>query len=283
MRLTVDTPPGCRTEADSAYHVGLARRAERNLRGANGITVLPTTNALTNRRGSHSTIAASNLKNTIGLASLGLMTNQVWYDDPRRLTFLLARYKFVAKMLSGCHNAGEVGCGDAFGTRIVLQEVPTSPFMTSIRSSSRYSRAPGRALAAESRSARYRSKSRCRASTTRCSAWMCSSISRPAKNMLLSNLCESLTEDGMLMIGTPSLGSQTYASPLSKAGHINCKSGKRTEGASGKIFRACIHIFHEQMRSFTLVLLAMAHYFFALCAQPKWEASERPICGRRAT
>ena len=64
------------------------------------------------------------LKKTIGLASLGLMTNQVWYDDPRRLTFLLARYKFVAKMLSGRRNAGEVGCGDAFGTRIVLQEVP---------------------------------------------------------------------------------------------------------------------------------------------------------------
>ena len=64
------------------------------------------------------------LKNTIGLTTLGLMTNQVWYDDPRRLTFLLARYKFVAKMLSGRKNAGEVGCGDAFGTRVVLQEVP---------------------------------------------------------------------------------------------------------------------------------------------------------------
>jgi hypothetical protein len=65
------------------------------------------------------------LKETVGLASLGLMTNQVWYDDPRRLAFLLARYKFVAKMLSGCSNVGEVGCGDAFGTRVVLQEVPS--------------------------------------------------------------------------------------------------------------------------------------------------------------
>jgi len=30
-----------------------------------------------------------------GLASLGLMTNQVWEDDPRRLAFVLARYKFA--------------------------------------------------------------------------------------------------------------------------------------------------------------------------------------------
>jgi len=63
------------------------------------------------------------VKEEIGLASLGLMTNQVWHDDPRRLTFILSRYKFVAKMLTGRRDVGEVGCGDAFGSRIVLQEV----------------------------------------------------------------------------------------------------------------------------------------------------------------
>src|SRR5438045_8079816 len=51
------------------------------------------------------------------------MMNQVWHDDPRRLAFVLARYKFVAKMLSGKQRVLEAGCGDAFGTRIVLQEV----------------------------------------------------------------------------------------------------------------------------------------------------------------
>ncbi len=58
----------------------------------------------------------------VGLTSLGLMTNQVWHEDPRRLTFILARYKFVSKMLSGYCAVAEVGCGDAFGTRIVQQE-----------------------------------------------------------------------------------------------------------------------------------------------------------------
>ena len=36
-----------------------------------------------------------------GVARLGLMTNQAWRDDPRHLLFVLSRYKFVAKMLSG--------------------------------------------------------------------------------------------------------------------------------------------------------------------------------------
>ncbi len=57
------------------------------------------------------------LRNEKGLSSLGLMTNQVWQDDPRRLGFVLARYKFVAKMFSGLERVLEVGCARAFGTR----------------------------------------------------------------------------------------------------------------------------------------------------------------------
>src|SRR5688572_29137348 len=64
------------------------------------------------------------LKEQYGLTPLGLMTNQVWHDDPRRLTFLLSRYKFFSKMLSGKKFVGELGCGDAFGTRLVMQEIP---------------------------------------------------------------------------------------------------------------------------------------------------------------
>src|SRR5947209_12700552 len=58
-----------------------------------------------------------------GLGTLGLMTNQAWEDDPKHLLFTLSRYKFVAKMLSGAKQVLEVGCADAFGTRIVVQEV----------------------------------------------------------------------------------------------------------------------------------------------------------------
>src|SRR2546430_10468853 len=58
-----------------------------------------------------------------GLTSLGLMSNYMWHNDPRHLAFLLSRYKFVAKMLSGKEHVLEVGCADAFGTRVVLQEV----------------------------------------------------------------------------------------------------------------------------------------------------------------
>src|SRR5882724_5704479 len=58
-----------------------------------------------------------------GRTELGLMMNQAWHDDPKRLTFTFARYKFAARMLSGCKDVLEVGCGDACPSRIVQQEV----------------------------------------------------------------------------------------------------------------------------------------------------------------
>ena len=59
-----------------------------------------------------------------GVTRLGVMTNQVWHDDPKRLVFVLSRYKFVTKLMAGRQNVLEIGCADAFGTRIVRQAVP---------------------------------------------------------------------------------------------------------------------------------------------------------------
>ena len=57
------------------------------------------------------------------LEKMGATTSQLWHRDPRQLALILARYRFVAKLLSGRLDVGEYGCADAFGTRLVLQEV----------------------------------------------------------------------------------------------------------------------------------------------------------------
>jgi len=56
-----------------------------------------------------------------GVTKLGLMVNQSWNEDPKRTLFTLSRYKFVSRMLSGQRKVLEIGCADAFGTRIVQQ------------------------------------------------------------------------------------------------------------------------------------------------------------------
>ena len=200
------------------------------------------------------------------------MTNQVWYDDPRRLTFLLARYKFVAKMLADCRNVGEVGCGDAFGTRVVLQEVPDvtvydfdPQFIQDIRSR-RDKKWPLKAEVHDIVAGALPRKHEALFSLD-----VIEHIAPHDEDAYLANLCASLAENGMLMIGTPSLESQAYASPPSKAGHINCKTGAQLKVLLEKYF-AHVFIFSMNDEVVHTGFSPMAHYLFALCTTPKWEA-----------
>ena len=55
--------------------------------------------------------------------AIGGMSKRTWEDDPKRLGFVLARYKFVAKLLEGKRSVLEVGCADGFASRVVRQAV----------------------------------------------------------------------------------------------------------------------------------------------------------------
>src|SRR5579864_4706335 len=56
-------------------------------------------------------------------ARLGARANARWDADPRGLGIVLSRYKFVGKMLAGKSRVLEVGCGDAWASRVVQQEI----------------------------------------------------------------------------------------------------------------------------------------------------------------
>ena len=209
------------------------------------------------------------LKDQYGLTSLGLMTNQVYHDDPRRLAILLARYKFVAKMLSGKEYVAEVGCGDAFGTRIVQQETDRvvaydiDPlFVQDIR---------------QRQSARWPIEAHVHDIIQGplphrhdgiYSLDVIEHIDRADERAYLANLRGSLTDDGVLIIGSPSLESQTYASPLSKEGHINCKTGEELKALLKQEFR---HVFVFSMNDEVVHTgyYPMAHYLLAVCCGAK--------------
>src|SRR5712675_2743841 len=56
-------------------------------------------------------------------AQLGEMHAASFATDPKHLGFVLARYKFVARMLQGMGRVLEVGCGDTTGARLVKPTV----------------------------------------------------------------------------------------------------------------------------------------------------------------
>ncbi len=48
-------------------------------------------------------------------------------------------------------------------------------------------------------------------------------IAPEQEESFISNMARSLSDRGLMIVGIPSLHSQVHASPLSRAGHVNCK------------------------------------------------------------
>jgi 2-polyprenyl-3-methyl-5-hydroxy-6-metoxy-1,4-benzoquinol methylase len=209
--------------------------------------------------------ALLDIKAEEGVTRLGLMTNQSWRDDPRHLLFVLARYKFVAKMLTGRQRVLEVGCADAFGTRLVQQEVGA---LTAVDFDPVFVRD-----AQERMDPRW-------PFTVRVHDMLDGPIDErfdavytmdviehiPAEHeaKFIDHLAGSLSETGVLIVGTPSLQSQAYASPQSRAGHVNCKDAAQLRDLLSRVFHN-VFVFSMNDEVVHTGYAPMAHYLLALC------------------
>ena len=209
--------------------------------------------------------ACLDIRDDRGIARLGLMTNQAWHDDPRHLLFMLSRYKFVAKMLSGRTNVLEIGCADAFGTRLVQQEVgrvtavdfdPVFVRDVQSRMSDRWpftcqvhdmleGPVPGSFDGAYSMD-------------------VLEHISASRERTFVANIVASLTPSAVLILGSPSIHSQAFASPPSRAGHVNCKDAAGLKSLMSEFFDN-VFIFSMNDEVVHTGFAPMAHYLLALC------------------
>ena len=200
-----------------------------------------------------------------GLASLGLMTNQVWHDDPRRLLFYLSRYKFVAKILSGKQKVLEVGCGDAFGARIVLQEVENlcaidfDPIFIEDVKNRIENDACFECKAHDILSGPVEGMFDAAYSLD-----VMEHIPKEQEDAFITNIIKSLTPPGVLIIGIPSIQSQAYASAYSKEGHVNCKDHKELKKLMLNFFQN-VFLFSMNDEVVHTGFYPMAHYLIALC------------------
>jgi 2-polyprenyl-3-methyl-5-hydroxy-6-metoxy-1,4-benzoquinol methylase len=199
-----------------------------------------------------------------GLEKLGLSANESWYEDPKHLLFRLARYKFVSKMFSGLDSVLDVGCGDAFGARIVQAEVKSltgfdfDPVFIEDAKSRMLPKwdfpvfvhdlldgpPPGKYDGLYSLD-------------------VLEHIPQEHEEKFLSNAFSTLNSHGIALIGTPSKESQTYASVQSKAGHINCKTSDELKTLMKQYFHN-VFIFSMNDEVIHTGFSKMAHYLFAL-------------------
>ncbi|HUQ69770.1 MAG TPA: class I SAM-dependent methyltransferase, partial [Planctomycetaceae bacterium] len=87
-------------------------------------------------------------------------------------------------------------------------------------------------------------------------------------DLVIGKLCNALTADGVCLIGMPSLESQLYASPGSRAGHINCKTAPDLKALMQRHFHT-VFMFSMNDEIVHTGFHKMAHYILALCAQKR--------------
>jgi 2-polyprenyl-3-methyl-5-hydroxy-6-metoxy-1,4-benzoquinol methylase len=208
------------------------------------------------------------LERSEGFQRFGLMSSQVWRDDPRRLGFLLARYKFVAKMFTGMNKVLEAGCADGFGSRVVRQEVPNvvatdfDPVFIERNKIAVDAKWP-----IEFREHDMLSGPLAEQFDGAYALDVIEHIPAEVEDRFVGNMAASLSPTGVCIIGCPSLQSQTYASPPSKEGHVNCKDGSGLKALMQRHF-ANVFIFSMNDEVVHTGFYPMAHYLLALCCQP---------------
>jgi 2-polyprenyl-3-methyl-5-hydroxy-6-metoxy-1,4-benzoquinol methylase len=204
-----------------------------------------------------------------GLNKFGPMVNQSWQQDPKRLLFTLARYKFVSKVLEGSERVLEIGCADAFGTRLVQQttgEVTATDFDPIFIDDVN-----------ERMNPEWKMK-------TKVHDFLVSGlpesfdgvfcldvlehIEMSQEETFMRHVTDSLGENGVFVAGMPSLESQKYASPQSLAGHVNCKAGDDLKKLMKEHFHN-VFIFSMNDEVVHTGFKPMAQYLLAVCCSKR--------------
>lgn len=194
----------------------------------------------------------------------GGMSKYEWERDPKRLGFILARYKVVAKMLAGKPTAIEVGCADGFGSRVVAQTVGHLTAIDIDAESIKEAKAQNSKKWHVSFSVRDAMSPRLLDTWDAVYALDVLEHIDPAREF---DFILSLRQAApVCIIGTPSLESQTYASALSKQGHVNCKSGEALRELCSNYWKQ-VFMFGMNDETLHTGFLPMSHYIFAVCVR----------------
>ncbi len=209
------------------------------------------------------------VQSRIGPTRLGVLKNWEWYDDPKRFLFSMARYKFVSKMFAGRERVLELGCGDGFNAPIVAQTVKhlTISDFDPVFIKDAQERVRDR-FGYEARVTDLLNDEIEGSFDGIYMMDVLEHIPAEREHEVLGKITRALTPNGAAIIGMPSLESQAYASPPSRAGHINCKTMPDLQAVLQQHFHN-VFMFSMNDEVVHTGYHKMAHYLIGLCCGKK--------------
>lgn len=194
------------------------------------------------------------------------------YNSPRRLLHSMSYYRFAAELIgSGSSSPGrrvlDIGCGEGWGTWLLAERCGSAIGLDFD--------APAIDVARRNfTDARVR--------------FVCSDVFEVTvepyaavvtydciEHILPENvdrfwqrIVAHLPSDGLAVVGSPSLTSDTYATPATRAGHVNLYSGDQLETEMGRYFRTVL-LFSANDEIVHTGFRPLAHYYIAVGIGPR--------------
>jgi len=195
---------------------------------------------------------------------LGPWTSYSLIHDPKHMAFVLSRYKFCAKMLSGKLKVLEVGCGDGFGIPIVAQSVGE---LACIDWEIRNIEGNKRRLAHLKNVTFEVGDISVKPPTEKYDAIfnidVIEHLEPEYEKRFIENMVLSLIDSGVMIIGTPNETASQYATFRSDHQHINLKNADSLKALLDIYFENSF-IFSMNDEVVHLGYYPMAHYLFGV-------------------
>jgi 2-polyprenyl-3-methyl-5-hydroxy-6-metoxy-1,4-benzoquinol methylase len=188
-------------------------------------------------------------------------------NDPKRLSFVLSRYKFAAKM--ACDNADvlELGCSEGIGATILNEIAKSYTGVDLDKSAIETAKAN---LPSDNFKFIYDDFMGKKYGLFKAIVSMdvIEHIDPQYEKQFFQTILDNLSDDGICVIGTPNITSEPYASEASKLGHINLYSQNRLKKELNKYFHQVLP-FGMNDENVHTGFAAMAHFIICVAFHKK--------------
>jgi 2-polyprenyl-3-methyl-5-hydroxy-6-metoxy-1,4-benzoquinol methylase len=183
-------------------------------------------------------------------------------NDPKRLGFVLSRYKFAAKMACKGKTVIEFGCSEGLGSSILGEFASGYTGVDSDASAIASAKENW-----ESEKTHFLEGNILDGTYGKFDSLVCMDviehIHAQFENDFMAAVSRNLGEDGICVIGTPNITSAPYASAASQAGHVNLYSSDRLQKLLQTVFHN-VFMFGMNDEILHTGYAPMAHFLIAM-------------------
>jgi SAM-dependent methyltransferase len=183
-------------------------------------------------------------------------------SDPKRLAFVLSRYKFAAKMTGRQKRVLELGCSEGIGTPILAEFATHYTGVDLDGSAIATAKENWTNRAWQFIEADFMGKSYGTFDSI-VSLDVIEHIHREYEPLFFDTVRKNLGADGICLVGTPNVTSAAYASVGSQRGHVNLYDAARLEAAMRTVFHN-VFMFGLNDEVVHTGYAPMTHYLMAL-------------------